>query len=93
MINPETLFQKSNLLKTTIICILLTAASIPAQTPDKAKIVAGAEKVLSKVTGSQPKNAPGCAVGISREGEPVYQKAFGMAELEHNVADHRRFRI
>jgi CubicO group peptidase (beta-lactamase class C family) len=28
---------------------------------------------------------PGCAVGVSRAGKPVLQKAYGMANLEHGI--------
>src|SRR5687768_5861273 len=28
---------------------------------------------------------PGCAVGVSKAGQPVLQKAYGMADLEHDV--------
>jgi CubicO group peptidase (beta-lactamase class C family) len=28
---------------------------------------------------------PGCAVGVSRAGKPILQKAYGMADLEHDV--------
>ncbi|MEX2661560.1 MAG: serine hydrolase domain-containing protein, partial [Vicinamibacterales bacterium] len=28
---------------------------------------------------------PGCAVGVSRAGTPIVQKAYGMADLEHGV--------
>ncbi len=28
---------------------------------------------------------PGCAVGVSRDGKPVIQKAYGMADLEHDA--------
>jgi CubicO group peptidase (beta-lactamase class C family) len=28
---------------------------------------------------------PGCAVGVSRDGKPVLQKAYGMADLEHDI--------
>lgn len=29
--------------------------------------------------------SPGCAVGVSREGRPVLQRAYGMANLEHRI--------
>lgn len=32
-------------------------------------------------------NSPGCAVGVSENGAPVLQKAYGMAELEHRIAN------
>ena len=30
---------------------------------------------------------PGCAVGVSRAGTPVLERAYGMADLEHDVAN------
>lgn len=30
---------------------------------------------------------PGCAVGVSKRGTPVLQKAYGMADLEHDIAN------
>lgn len=65
--------------------LFLLAAPQFAQVPDKAKVVSAAEKVLTEVIKSQPKDAPGCAVGVSYEGVPVFEKAFGLAELEHKV--------
>ena len=32
-------------------------------------------------------DTPGCAVGVSRNGEPVVASAFGMADLEHGIAN------
>lgn len=55
-----------------------------AQVPDSARIVAGADRVISAAVLS-PAASPGCAVGISREGRSIYQRAFGMADLENNV--------
>ena len=33
---------------------------------------------------------PGCAVGVADGGRPVLQKAYGMADLEHDVPNTRR---
>ena len=30
-------------------------------------------------------DSPGCAVGVSKAGQPVLQKAYGMADLEHDI--------
>jgi len=30
-------------------------------------------------------DTPGCAVGVSKDGKPIVQKAYGMADLEHDV--------
>ena len=32
-------------------------------------------------------DAPGCVVGVAHRGEPVYRAAFGMANIEHGVAN------
>ncbi len=31
-------------------------------------------------------NSPGCALGVSRDGEIVYQRGYGMSNLEHAIA-------
>ena len=30
-------------------------------------------------------STPGCAVGVSKDGKPIVQKAYGLADLEHDV--------
>jgi CubicO group peptidase (beta-lactamase class C family) len=67
----------------TVIAFLSTATW--AQVPDKAKVVAGAERAFEKVTKSYVAPGPGCAAAVSLNGETVFEKAFGLAELEHNV--------
>ena len=72
-------------------CIFLTFVVIfasilnPAQVPDKAKVVAGAERAFEKAAKTNASPAPGCAVGVSLNGESVFEKAFGLAEMEHNI--------
>ncbi|HSD45694.1 MAG TPA: serine hydrolase domain-containing protein [Pyrinomonadaceae bacterium] len=56
-----------------------------AQVPDKAKVVAGAERAFEKVTKAYVAPAPGCAAAVSLNGEVVFEKAFGLADMEHNV--------
>lgn len=56
-----------------------------AQVPDKAKVVAGAERAFEKAAKAVTMPAPGCAVGVSLNGESVFEKAFGLAEMEHNL--------
>lgn len=55
--------------------------------PQKEKVIAGAERAFEKVTKTVAMPAPGCAVGVSLNGESVFEKAFGMAEMEHSVAN------
>jgi CubicO group peptidase (beta-lactamase class C family) len=56
-----------------------------AQVTDKAKVIAGAERAFEKASKTNPMPAPGCAVGVSLNGESIFEKAFGMAEMEHNL--------
>jgi CubicO group peptidase (beta-lactamase class C family) len=55
---------------------LVTARQAASPVPD-AKI----DAVFARWTGQ----TPGCAVGVSRAGTPIVQKAYGMADLEHDV--------
>src|SRR4051794_24929372 len=75
--------RKSLLHVFTVLAFLSSAAS--AQVPDKAKVVAGAERAFERVTKAYVAPAPGCAAAVSLNGETVFEKAFGLAELEHNV--------
>src|SRR5215204_768186 len=76
-------------MKNVVVFLLLTALfplSSFAQVPDKEKVVAGAERAFekaAKINAAAP--APGCAVGVSLNGETVLEKAFGLAEMEHNI--------
>src|SRR5687767_16009806 len=57
----------------------------PAQALDQVKVVAGAERVWEKTVKAYVPPGPGCAVGISLNGQTVFEKAFGLAEMEHNI--------
>jgi len=68
------------------VCFALAAALSafdgPPAAPDPAKV----DAVFAKWTA----NTPGCAVGVAEDGKPVLEKAYGMADLEHdapNAAD------
>ena len=63
------------------------AISASGQVPDKAKVIAGAERAFEKTAKTNTGPAPGCAVGVSLNGESVFEKAFGLAEMEHNIAN------
>jgi len=62
-------------------------ALVPAQVavPDQARVVAGAERAWEKTIKAYVAPAPGCAVGVSLSGQSVFEKAFGLAEMEHGV--------
>lgn len=72
------------LLKTLSVVVLLSSA-VFGQTLEQSKVVASAERAVEKAAKASPASAPGCAVGVSLRGTSVYEKAFGMAEIEHGV--------
>jgi CubicO group peptidase (beta-lactamase class C family) len=47
--------------------------------------VAVPEASVDAVFARWTNETPGCAVGVSRDGKPVLQKAYGMADLEHDI--------
>ena len=65
--------------------VAFISGTTPAQVPDKQKVVAGAERAFEKFTKAYVAPAPGCAAAVSLNGEVVFEKAFGLADLEHNV--------
>ena len=75
--------RKNFLFVFTVVAFLSTAIS--AQVPDKLKVVAGADRAFEKFTKTYAGPAPGCAAAVSLNGDVVFEKAFGLAELEHNV--------
>src|SRR5688500_1181971 len=77
--------RKNFLFVFTVIAFLSSATS--AQVPSKEKVVAGAERAFEKVTKAYVGPGPGCAAAVSLNGETVFEKAFGLADLEHNVSN------
>src|ERR1051326_368703 len=75
--------RKNFLFVFTVIALLSTAAW--AQVPDRDKVVAGAERAFEKVTKAYVAPAPGCPAAVSLNGAVVFEKAFGLADLELNV--------
>jgi len=65
----------------------LLVGGVFAQVPTKENVIAGAERAFEKVSKTVVMPAPGCAVGVSLNGETVFDKAFGLAEMEHNIAN------
>jgi len=72
------------LLYSVFITISLVSSAF-SQVPDKQKVIAGAERAFEKAAKTNPMPAPGCGVGVSLNGESVFEKAFGLAEMEHNI--------
>lgn len=63
-----------------------TRAQVPnKEVPNKEKVVAGAERGFEKYTRAYVAPAPGCAAAASLNGELLFEKAFGLADMEFNV--------
>lgn len=65
--------------------IVLASSALLGQAPDQDRVVAGADRAIERAAKLSPPSSPGCAVGISLGGRQVYERAFGMAELEHGI--------
>src|SRR5215216_6414785 len=75
--------RKNFLFVFTVLAFLSSATW--AQVPDKAKVVAGAGRAFEKVTKAYVAPGPGCAAAVSLNGETVFEKAFGLADMEHGI--------
>ena len=58
---------------------VLIPAAVPAQDPS------GVETQVDRVFAKWTSSTPGCAVGVSAAGRPALMRAYGMADLEHDV--------
>jgi CubicO group peptidase (beta-lactamase class C family) len=65
----------------SIAAILAVPAAASAQQPDAAARV---DSVFRQWAGT---DVPGCAVGVAHAGNTVLSRAYGMADLEHDVAN------
>jgi CubicO group peptidase (beta-lactamase class C family) len=65
--------------------VALLATATSAQIPDKEKVIAGADRAFEKIVKAYVAPGPGCAAAVSLNGETVFEKAFGLAEMEHHV--------
>jgi CubicO group peptidase (beta-lactamase class C family) len=80
--------RKNFLLAFVVVAFLSTAtwAQVPnKELPNKERVVLGAERGFEKFTRAYVAPAPGCAAAVSLNGETVFEKAFGLADLEFNV--------
>ena len=66
-----------------VVAVLSTATW--AQVPNKEKVVTGAERAFEKFSKAYVAPGPGCAAAVSLNGETVFEKAFGLADMEHDV--------
>src|SRR5688572_9570875 len=62
--------------------MLVGASSAQAAELDWSKAFQNTESVFSDLNTT---SAPGCAVGVVHDGNYIFAKGYGMANLEHNV--------
>ena len=67
------------ILLAVVLAVTVSALATARQAPGVAE--ASVDAVFARWTAQ----TPGCAVGVSKGGTPVLQKAYGMADLEHDV--------
>jgi CubicO group peptidase (beta-lactamase class C family) len=67
--------------------VVFLSSPTSAQVPNKEKVVAGADRAFEKFSKAYVAPGPGCAAAVSLNGETVFEKTFGLADLEHNVAN------
>jgi CubicO group peptidase (beta-lactamase class C family) len=82
--------RKGFLFVLAVVAFLATAtwAQVPnKEVPNKEKVIAGAERGFEKFTKAYVAPAPGCAAAVSLNGETVFEKAFGLADMEFNVSN------
>lgn len=60
------------------LCIVLAGAAVAAQPADR-------RAAVDKVFAAWNTATPGCAIGVAENGVPVLQRAYGMADLEHDM--------
>jgi hypothetical protein len=54
-----------------------------ATTPSKARANPDVDRLFA--AWSKPQGTPGCALGVLRDGKMLYSRAYGMADIEHDV--------
>ena len=78
--------------KCVALCFILPLAAVPIALSGQATVVANVEAKVDAVFAKWSSSTPGCAVGVATGGKPALAKGYGMADLEHDVANTRRRR-
>lgn len=81
----QNVYKRALIILTLALCTGMLHVVGSAQVPAKEKVIAGAERAFEKTSKAVTMPAPGCAVGVSLDGKSVFEKAFGMAEMEHSI--------
>ena len=68
--------------RTTAVLLLLAAPAAAQQKSPGSGSIRQVDSIFARFSTDR---TPGCAVGVTREGDPLISRAYGMAELEHGV--------
>ena len=74
--------SSANLCYGALVLLLGAAPGVAQVGPSPDPSPSAVDRVFAPFAGPA---TPGCAVGVSRNGEPVLLRAYGMADLEHDV--------
>jgi CubicO group peptidase (beta-lactamase class C family) len=66
-----------------LLTLVLTTSAVAGQKPAPAANAAQVDEIFKEFT--KP-DSPGCAVGVYQNGQVAYSRAYGMANLDHDVA-------
>jgi len=69
----------------TAVLIATFSVGLFGQALDKEKTIAAVDRVFERTSKAAGSSSPGCAIGVALNSETIFQKAFGLAEIEHNV--------
>lgn len=76
---------------TICIFIVLFSTDIYSLTIDEDSLSAKVDEIFARWDNP---NSPGCALGIIKDGNIVYARGYGMANLEYNIhRSHLRFHL
>jgi CubicO group peptidase (beta-lactamase class C family) len=70
-------------MRISLLSIVAIAFALPA--PSFAQPAADAAARVDRVFARYTKETPGCAVGVARDGQATLTRAYGMADLEHDI--------
>src|SRR5688572_19750825 len=82
-LDPPANLDESAMRLTRVLSVALVSATLAA--PLAAQVPADAAASVDRIFERWTAQTPGCAVGVSREGRIVLARAYGMADLEHDV--------
>ncbi|MDT8321391.1 MAG: serine hydrolase domain-containing protein [Xanthomonadales bacterium] len=71
--------------KTLIAAVLMLGTSLPLTETLKAADAASVQAVDTLFADYDTPASPGCALGVIRDGQFVYRRGYGMANLEHDI--------